>query len=204
MTLQNGLVHGGSAWLWTDTAYYDVSSGALVGFASKAMEGLEWPWAGIISIIGGFPYDIASAIGHAYPSDMHELASATADALRAHAAKGYIGRVLLAGWQDAPYLCLVSTDEAGGAPFEPCYVEHYLNAGNHLPSYHRALKRGLNPKRMARVIDEQIANPVALAGPAGEAGQLSQYGGNVVEIEVAPDGVKSRVLRTIHETAEAA
>src|SRR5690606_22677760 len=148
----------GKAWLWTDTAYYDVQSGELLCYDTKAFQGLEWPFAGTISGIGGNPLEIASAIGFAYPSDMASLAAATADALRAHAARGYMARVLLAGWQDAPYLCLVSTDECAGEPFVPCYVEHYLNAGNHLPSYHRALKRGLNPKRMARVIDEQIAN----------------------------------------------
>ena len=44
MTLQNGLIYRGKAYLWTDTALFD-PSGQRVGAVSKAFHGRMWPSA---------------------------------------------------------------------------------------------------------------------------------------------------------------
>lgn len=205
MTLQAGLAHGGKAYLWCDTAFFDGETGQLVAIDSKSFHGLHWPFAGTTSSIGGNPHEIAFAIGNAWPKDLDSLLAATSDALRRYAAKGYFARVLLATWTDRPRLWLTGTDDcAGEGAFVPCEVLHYANGSNGLPEYERAERLGMNPKRMRRVIDAQLAAPVPAAGPLGEAGRLVQYGGSIVELEVSRGGVDSRVSRAIHETAEAA
>ncbi|KRA84180.1 hypothetical protein [Altererythrobacter sp. Root672] len=202
MTLQNGLVCGDKAYLWCDTAYFDYSTGELLGFASKALQGLNWPFAGVLSSIGGDQHEIARDIGEAYPQDVPSLLSAASEALRRYAAKGFMARVLLATWEDRPKLWLVATDACTReGPFMPCEAVHYLSAGNDLPEYKRAVRKGLTPKRMARVIHAQLKHPVEAAGPPGAAGYRIQYGGNVVEIEISRHGVDSRVLRAVHGKA---
>jgi hypothetical protein len=205
MTLQNGLVHGGRAYLWTDTAFYDAFTGELLGFDSKAMQGLYWPWAGVLSSIGGDPHEIARMVGEAWPADVPSVLRATAAALRSYASHGHTARVLLATWQDRPQLWMVATDDAGGdGPFVPTEATHYLNFGNTLPAYKRAAAKGFNPKRMHRVIDAQIAEPFELAGTFAATGRRHWLGGNVVEIEVSGEGVESRVLRPVSVGAGAA
>lgn len=57
-----------------------------------------------------------------------------------------------------------------------------------------------NPRRMARLIDEQIRTTngtLAAVGEWGQAGHVAKYGGNIVEIEVSRDGVDSRLLRAV-------
>lgn len=204
MTLQNGLVHGDSAYLWCDTAYYDSATGELLCFAAKAFQGLWWPYAGVLSSLGGNQQEIAADIGHAWPSDVPSLLDATSAALRRYAAKGHAARALLATYTDRPALWLVGTDNCSGeGSFMPCECSHYLNTGNGLPEYQKAAAKGLNPRRMRRVIDAQLCNRVEAAGELGAAGYRIQYGGNVVEIEVSQRGVESRVVRAVH-TLEAA
>lgn len=198
MTLQNGLVHGGSAFLWCDTAFFDTATGKLVALDSKAMQGLYWPWAGIMASNGGIPHTIARDIGEAWPSDVPSLLAATIAALRSYAAQGYSARVLLAAYEDRPQLWLVGTDDCTGeGAFVPCEASHYLAFGNDLPEYRRAVSKGLTPKRMANIIDAQIAQPFELAGSFASAGKRVWVGGAVVETKVSRAGVESRVLRAV-------
>lgn len=198
MTLQNGAICGDKAYLWCDTAYFDARTGDLLTCAAKAFQGLSWPFAGVSCSIGGNPQEIAFEIGKSWPEDVPGLLSETSAALRRYAAKGYLARILLATWIDRPQLWLIATDnDTGEGAFVPCEVLHYVNSGNGLREAERAFRRGITPKRMARVIDAQIANPVPAAGPLGAAGYHVQFGGNVVEIEVSREGVGSRVLRAI-------
>lgn len=198
MTLQNGLVHGGKAYLWADTGFFDSTTGELVCLDTKVFQGLYWPFAGALSCIGGNPHEIALHISNAWPGDVPSLLATTTDALRHYAAKGFIARVLLATWADRPQLWMIGTDDcAGEGAFVPCEVLHYMNSANGLPEVQRAERMGFTPKRMARVIDAQLANSVEAAGPMGAAGLKVQYGGNVVQYEVSRDGLESRVLRAV-------
>ena len=133
MTLQNGAVHGGEVRLWTDTAYLDASTGKIACFDSKAFEGLFWPFAGALSLVGPTTaaYDIPAAIGAAYPASVDELLDVTSKALLAYAGKGGFGRVLIGAWEDGPRLFVIATDGAGlVAPFEPAELDFYCSSGN--------------------------------------------------------------------------
>src|SRR5690606_25730411 len=145
------------------------------------------------------PYDIVRHVGESWPADPESLMAATREALRDYAASGFMARVLLATWWGEPQLWVAGTDDcAGEGAFNPSEILHYVSTGNDLPAFHRAIRRGLTPSRMARVIDAQLVAPAVLAaGAAGAAGYRVQYGGSVVEIEVSESGVESRVLREI-------
>jgi hypothetical protein len=199
VTLQNGLVHGDRAYLWCDTAYYNIGTSELIGFDSKAFQGVTWPFAGICSCLGGNPHSLVEEIGDCWPLGPQQLLDVTARALKGYAAKGNMARILLALWHDRPQIWLIGTDDCGGdGPFVATECLHYVNAGNDLPEYHRAARKGFTPERMAYVIDAQLAAPpVIAAGEAGANGYRVQYGGNVVEIEVTRRGVDSRVLRAV-------
>src|SRR5688572_10366210 len=101
MTLQNGLVHGGEVRLWTDTAHVDTETGKVACFDTKAFEGLTWPFAGTLSLIGAPAdlYNVPAAISAAYPKTVAELLNVTREALMAYCARGGAGRVMLGAWE---------------------------------------------------------------------------------------------------------
>lgn len=202
MTLQNGSVSGANAYLWTDTAIWNGSTGEKLGYDSKAFTITTWPAAGVLSCHGGNPHEIAFAIGNAYPTDEAELLKATVDALRAYCLKGGEGRVLLATNKSGPRLFMVASDGAGLAePFDPVELLSFTSSGNKSAAYQLAIANGFTPERMARVIDAQIAEPGEGMGRMAAFGAGVWIGGNVVELAVTPEGIKDRVLRNVDSEA---
>lgn len=205
MTLVNGLVEPGStAWLWTDTAWWNGETGEVIAHATKAFVGQFWPFVGVLSVYGGEMFSIveemADDIGN--PGDVATLLTATASALRGHCARGGIGRVLLATNLDGPRLFSIASDGAGIAePFEPAELLSFVSSGTGTPAYRAAIARGFTPKRMRRVIDAQLAEPFDGEGPLAALGRASWIGGQIVEIEVAREGAECRVLRAVGTAA---
>lgn len=204
MTLQNGLIHGSTAFLWADTAHWCGQTGRHLCNDTKAFQLHTWPAAGILSCHGGNPLTIASAIGEAWPVDVDDLLRAAARALYSYCAAGGGGRVLLATNLDGPRLFLIASDGAGlGPPFYPLELAHYTSSGNASPAYAEATRKGFTPARMARVIDAQIAEPFDGIGPLAHLGKRSWIGGDIVELAISPTGVDSKVIRTVAEPQKA-
>lgn len=198
MTLQNGLVQGRKAYLWADTAFWDSQTGDLVCYDAKAFQGLYWPFCGVMSCHGSNPHDLARTIGYAEPSNLSDLLAKARNALIGYCATGSTGRLLLASYEDGPRLHLIASDGAGiAAPFEPVEVDYYVSSGNDTLPYKMAAKRGFTPKRMAKVIDAQIAQPFTGAGELAHLGKGSWIGGNVVRFEIGESGVTSDVERAV-------
>lgn len=203
MTLQNGLIHKGRAYLWTDTALWEAATGKAIGEVSKAFTGTQWPWGAVLSgtMRTDDPYRVQKAIGDAWPANPAELIEVTRDALRREALQGLMGRVLLA------YPCpeygarmfLIASDELPFAkPFEPFETVEYMCFGNGEPWAAEFAGKDLTPSMMRRFIDRQIENPSQTV--LGWQGRT--IGGNVVELKVTAEGVDSRVLRPIPEGQE--
>ena len=202
MTLQNGLVHGQKAYLWCDSAFFDGQTSELLGMDAKGFTGLYWPFAGVLSSIGGNPQEIAVDIGNSWPTDVPSLLTSATEALRRYAAKGYIARILLATFEERPQLWLIGTDDcAGEGAFVAGELLYYSNAGQGLPELKEAEAKGMNPNRMRRLIDAQLQAEVTMTGSYGESGGLVQYGGNIVEFTVSRSGVDSKVLCSVEAKA---
>lgn len=197
MTLQNGLVHGGEVRLWCDTAYVDPSTGKVAWFDTKAFEGLTWPFAGTLSLVGATVdcFNVPAAIASAYPANVAALLNVTREALIAYSARGGAGRVLLGAWEDEPQLWIVASDGAGlVAPFEPAELDFYTSSGNRSAAYQLAVANGFTPERMLTVIDAQRAEP-HVSDHVAALGEGHWIGGNCVELAVRSSGVTSRVVR---------
>lgn len=193
MTLQNGARIGTEAFLWADTAYFDAATGKTCAFDTKAFLGLQWPFAGTLSTIGGNPHDIATEIGSACPMKAGELLSATAKATRRWCKAGGAARVLLAMHDGGPRLFMVASDRwhPDVAPYEPAELQHYCSSGNRSAPYLLAQACGWTVERMLAQIDAQRAEPHD--GTNGAVGHWID--GNAVELRVAALGVTSRVVR---------
>lgn len=198
MTLQNGLIHRRKAFLWTDTALWD-DRGAFAGEAQKAMIGIAWPWAATLTATcpPGEYSAVAVAIGTRHPKGPASLLDAAVGALEEHAARGYMGRLLVA-FPDATHgarMFFVATDDTPIAkPFEPVEQEAFLSSGHDHPEIARRFHQGLSPTSMRKVISLQ----------AGEEGETAMgwrgrsIGGNIIETCVSRGGVKSRVRGNLH------
>lgn len=195
MTLMNGCVHDGTTTLWTDSLWWDVETGNPAFNAVKGFQGTFWPFAGVVSCAGE-PLLIEDEIG--LPADVPELLEQVRAALRAYYMRGGAGRVLLGTNLDGPRLFLIASDATGiAAPFEPAELLSFTSSGTGTAAYRRAIERGFTLKRMRRVIDAQIAEPFDGEGSLASLGRQTWIGGQIVEIEVTPAGVDSRVLRQV-------
>lgn len=52
MTLQNGAIHDGTAYLWSDTAWFEHGTGRMIGTGPKTLHGVRWPWAVSTTLVG--------------------------------------------------------------------------------------------------------------------------------------------------------
>lgn len=204
MTLQNGLIYRRKAYLWTDTEYFCGETGRSLGTDTKNFYLHTWPAAGVLSFHGGNPLTIATAIGEQWPVDVDDLLAKAVDAVRAYCAAGGTGRALIATNLDGPRLFVIASDGAGlGPAFCPLELTHYTSSGNTSRAYQRALRLGMNPARMAKVIDAQIAEPFEGIGPLSRLGKRRWIGGEIVQMEVSATGVENRVIRTVDEAVAA-
>lgn len=211
MTLHNALLHEDRAFLWCDTAFYDMDTGELVGFDAKAFACQVPPFAGILSSLRGNPHSIANAIGEARCHDVRSLLKATEAALRNFEVAGGLATILLGVWDEIEERArLFHARTCDGLPgdeepaFLPFEIGSCINTGNDLPICADLAAKGLNPRRMRQIIDEQLKHPFELALPnANGVSVKGQYGGNVLEIVVSRSGVESSILRPVERSMAA-
>lgn len=195
MTLANGLVHEGKAYLWTDTAIIDVKSGEHRGHIEKAFHGLHWPWAAVHS--GEFdmsdPHRVKRLIAEANPMDGPELIAASERALLLEAAAGRQGRLLVAHTcptYGARLWFIASDENPVSAPFKAEEFLQMTSSGNGSARFAELDAKGFNPRRMRQFIDWQFANP-----SESVLGYSVPLGGNVIELEVSDAGVERKLAR---------
>lgn len=199
MTLQNGCIYRGKAYLWTDTAVFDARTGAIIGHSEKAFRGINAIWAAVYS--GTFatadPYRVQRMIGESWPTDSGELVEVCRQALIVQAADGLIGRILLAFpcAQSGARLMMIAADSE--RPFEPEEKEFYMSSGNGQPWAAGFADNEVSPHRVRRFIDRQIATP----NQTTLGWTRHSIAGNVLEIEVSADGVNTNVVRTAKQVA---
>lgn len=197
MTLQNGLVHEGKGYLWTDTALWDVRSGSIVGEAAKAFTGTYWPWAAVLS--GAFDlnalYRIPEIISRAMPRDVSELLEVGRDALALEASAGRFSRLLFCV-PDAEFgamLHFIAADDVGFArPFEPIRTVQFTSSCGTTSRYAEYDRKGFTPSLMRKFVGFQERKPEQTVFGNFE----HTIGGNIVEIELANARVQSRILRS--------
>jgi hypothetical protein len=202
MTLQNGCVYRDKAFLWTDTAMWEVQSGRVIGHVEKAFRGTNLIWAAVYS--GTFstkdPYRVQRFIGESYPSNSRHLIEVSRQALLEQAAQGLMGRILLAFpcANEPPCLLMIASDAMmGHKPFEPYETAHHMCSGNGEPWAAEFADLDMTPRLMRRFIDHQIRTPSpTVMGWTGHS-----IGGNVLELEVSANGVKAKVVRTAKQVA---
>lgn len=197
MSLQNGLIHKGRAYLWSDTLAID-ESGNPVGHLTKVYHGLEWPWAAIHS--GKFRTDnqrrVAYSLGDRKPRNGAELIEAAIAALRIEQRDGLIGRLLLAYAErgQAPRMFFVANDETPfAAPFEPHETVQFA-CGHSDDRWSTAFaERDLTHLEMREFIAEQAKRPMLTAFGKEQWG----IGGELIETRVTKAGVRSISLGEI-------
>ncbi|GAA4643965.1 hypothetical protein GCM10023115_19250 [Pontixanthobacter gangjinensis] len=197
MTLQNGMKLGGKAILWADTAAYDKESGNLLGYISKAFQGLEWPFVGTVTTVGCTPAEIAEQVGNAYPSNLGELLAAATEASKSAVERGAFARILLAVADNGkPRLFIVSGCDIDGlgVPHEPLEVEAWTSSHYRDAPILDGFQKGWTRHRMKKAIAHQCDTPAHYMGLSKPG---IYVGGNVVRYEVSAKGVSSAVERAV-------
>lgn len=200
MTLMNGLIHQGRAYLWTDTALWDQKAGEQIGHGEKAISGTLWPWAAVHS--GHWdatdPDKIKRRLAERPNLTGEGLLRDAIEVLRLEAAEGRLGRLLIAlpCSQYGARLFMVANDDL---PFAKAYTPYetveYMCSGNGAPWAAEFAGRDLSPDDMRRFIELQTQHPSDFVDGWSGIG----IGGNILEIEVTGEGVESRVLRTVEQ-----
>jgi hypothetical protein len=208
MSLQNGLIHKGRAYLWSDTLVID-DDGNPVGYASKAYHGLNWPWAIIQSGLRRTenPHRAIQSIGNAIPRNGAELIELAREALRAERDDGLLARFLIA-YADKEHgarMVFIANDETPfAAPLEPHETVQFA-CGHSDDRWSTAfIDRDLTHLEMRQFIAEQAKRPMLTAFGKEQWG----IGGELIETRVTAKGVRSTGLgmigRDSNVTAEAA
>lgn len=199
MTLQNGLVHGDKTYLWVDSGWFDPATGDMKIEQAKHFLGLSFPFAGCFSSSGGNPYAMVDHINHLFPICTAALVEAASSALRAYAATGHAGSLLIAAWDGEPRLFLIrSFDGLPGSDepaFEPIEVLHHLCVGAGTPEIEALRSEGLTRRRMHKVINAQIRIPFSYHETFGPIAATRGIGGSITEIVVSRRGVDTSTLR---------
>lgn len=201
MTLQNGMIDSQKSYLWSDTAYWDMTTGELAGYDTKLLQGKHWPWAGSLTTWGGATISLISDISFGNVTDLDNLLATSADALRTFVRQGGGGRIAIASFTDKPRLHMIACHDlfpgSGYGPFDPVEVGHFVCSGNKSPAYRKAAKKGFTPERMRAVIDTQCSTTWEGQGPLAALGSRCWIAGNVVRVEVGAVGVTSAVERAV-------
>lgn len=199
MTLQNGLVYRNKAFLWTDTAHWDLETGEVVEHGGKVFKGNAWPYAFALSTWGRALGPIADHIGHHNPQSLADLLEAATDALRWYVREGGGGRVLVASHDGKPRLHMIACHDlfpgSGYGPFEPVEIDYFVCSCQDSAPAQVAAREGFNPKRMRRVIDAQCSTPWEVQGGLEKFGRRAWVGGDIHRIEVSAQGVTGTLER---------
>lgn len=201
MTLQNGMICGSRAILWSDTAWINGADGELAWYGTKAFQGILWPFAGTVSTLGGNPYEISRDIGLSYPMNVDQLQNCAIRAARDFCKDGGFARVLLAAYDGRkPRLIMIASDGIGlGPPFEPLEMANYISSANRSAAFLEAQEHGMTRARMSRIIDCQTTTPFDGEGPLANLGSKVWIGGEVERTEVSPKGVETFVERELEK-----
>lgn len=205
MTLQNGLVHGQTGYLWTDTAALDPTSGIVRGHISKAFYGNWWPWAAVFSgmMVLEDPGRMARAVAAADPMNPEDLLQACVQALRDEELNpGAGGRLLVCySWPGAaPRLWLISSDDTEvSKAFVPEEFVEFMSVGAEAAPPPGVDFGAITPENMLEVIDWQVPLPTKTVCGL----EQPTIGGNIIQVEVSLGGVEQRIVREMVGTAAA-
>jgi hypothetical protein len=195
LTLQNGLIVGKTAILWSDTAYYSADGQTLVGYAGKAFVGLQWPFAVSMTSVGGNQLQMAERVSALYPFSLPDLLRICSSVLRDFCRPGHLARLLIAAWDDTagkPRMFLIRSESAPDEPaFEPIEALTYVSSHQDSEVCQRVARQGFTVNRMLEVIDEQHATPYDIDGN----GLQLRLGGECMQIAVSRSGVKAETVR---------
>lgn len=182
MTLQNGMIHDGKAYLWTDTLIYNGQTGEPVGVMEKSFHGLIQPYAGTFSLWGCDTAKIIEAIATDNPQNMPDLVKAAQLAMMENVGDG-VARLLLACCWDEPHLISISSVREGEhKPFTAVSLEQCFGPE---PETVRSLD---HPDEMRAVIEAQIlARNTSFAMPGMKPSHI--VGGPMAMLTVAYEGV---------------
>tara|TARA_Y100000815_G_C13166810_1_gene433982 strand:+ start:174 stop:803 length:630 start_codon:yes stop_codon:yes gene_type:complete len=205
MTLMNGLMYQGKAYLWVDTAIWDTATGERIGHTEKAFMGNLWPWAAVHT-------------GHADTQDLHKLARRMAErpnltaeglirdateVLQMEADEGRLGRLLLA-YPCPEYgarITLISNRDLPpiAKAYAPTDAGSFICSGRSedwardwMPIFDEG---DPTPDDVRRFIREQAKHPF----DTEDGWNIVGIGGNIIEIEVSPLGVQSCILYNVDE-----
>ncbi|MBO9519780.1 MAG: hypothetical protein J7493_17110 [Porphyrobacter sp.] len=199
MTLQNGLIEGGKAYLWVDTLLLSGETGKPLGVGPKAWHGLEQPWAASLTMIGNPDYlSIPTSMARVNPQDEDSVIEAAQIALMDYCADGSFGRILLACCFDEPRLYAIASDTLLGVPFAAYTLPHYL-----APAAAGDTRKVMMLAEMPAAIAEQVTGNLAWHGSSDLKQAPQKIGGTIVEIIVSRHGVAERELRLSGKAARA-
>ena len=182
MTLQNGMIYNGRAYLWTDTLIYNGRTGQPVGVMEKSFHGLIQPYAGTFSVWGCDTSKIIEAIATDNPQNMRDLVKAAQLAMMENVGDG-IARMLLACCWDEPHLISISSVQEGEhEPFTAVALEQCFGPEP------KTVRRLDHPNEMRAVIEAQImTRNASFAMPDMEPTHI--VGGPMALLTVAYEGV---------------
>lgn len=198
MTLQNGLLHQGTAYMWSDTGWWD-ADGRRVGTAPKAFEGSLFPWAGTLSGVSppGEPYRSVKLLADRLSLSPAEVIQDAVGVLKDEDAQGRSGRLLLAFQcpRRGAALCHIAADAMPDRlPFQPVMVGKYVCWGANEDWYAPFAGRDLTPAEMRQVVALQLQGNAAAMFEIEVQDPVS----DVIETRVSRDGVSHTRFRLIN------
>ncbi len=203
MTLQNGFLRDGSAYLYSDTAVHSIEDGKRLGDFAKCYElAASFPAACVFSTVGGDWNKLAHSIGFAIT--LPALLSNISEAVRQYSRTGYKCRVLLAAHYDGrPRLFMIAADGQRiwdwSNPCEAVEIDHFACSGNDLPEYAAMLADGFSANSVQAFTDAQLKAPFTYEGPLGAKakGKTDWLGGKLCCATVTAQGVAFEAVREI-------
>ncbi|GAA3801975.1 hypothetical protein GCM10022600_25190 [Qipengyuania pelagi] len=190
MTLQNGLIANGKAYLWTDSLVLNGETGEPLGLAKKAIFGQSQPWAMSFTTIGNPNFSVfAWEMERADPKDTDQLIEAALLGLRQYCSDGSLGRVLLASCWNEPRLFGISSDAIHGLPWGVYSMDH------HVAPWHSTEEMTVTLNTMPDIIAEQVTGNFSWQGGEPIARATRKIGGQIARIEVSPSGVRESEIQ---------
>lgn len=197
MTLQNGLLHQGEAFMWSDTGFWS-ESGKRVGSGCKAFAGQLWPWAGTFSGASPIddPYRIVRLISELPAPTPAGLLNVAGTALMMESSEGRDCRLLLAfpcHIQGARLYHLAADEFPDRARFEPVMTSKFVCWGFEEEWYAPFRGRDLTPAEMRQVVTLQLHGNAAAMFEL----EVEEPVSDIIETRVGRAGVVYRQLRLI-------
>ena len=194
MTIQNGLLHEGVAYLWTDTAHWDPDTGKRVLVSGKVYQGTVWPWAVAIS---GDSHDIATQLGKFMNATPGGLLQDARTALEAEAEQGRLHRLLFA-WPDeyggeAPLCSIMSEAACGIGAYEAVPVRSFLCWGKDADWFEPFRGKALTPADMREIVKLQMDNYDCPLFPNG----IEDSRSDIVETRIGAGCIEHVQLRLV-------